>query len=101
MLELLRKNLFFAKASKCSFGHKQVEYLGHVINEKGVGVDPSKIQSIQSWPLPQTVKALRGFLGLTGYYRNFVKDYRVIAKTLTSLLKKGGFKWIEEAKEAF
>lgn len=101
MLELLRKNLLFAKASKCSFGHKQVEYLGHVINEKGVGVDPSKIQSIQSWPLPQTVKALRGFLGLTGYYRNFVKDYGVIAKTLTSLLKKGGFKWIEEAKEAF
>lgn len=101
VLELLRSHSLFAKASKCSFAHKQVEYLGHVINEHGVGVDPSKIQSIQEWPLPQTVKALRGFLGLTGYYRKFVKGYGVIAKPLTALLKKGGFTWNEQAKEAF
>lgn len=67
VLDLLRKNLLYAKASKCSFGQHQVEYLGHIINHQGVGVDPSKIQRIKDWPLPQTIKALRGFLGLTGY----------------------------------
>lgn len=101
VLGLLRANSLFAKMSKCSFGQSQVEYLGHVINEKGVGVDPSKIQSVMDWPQPQTVKALRGFLGLTGYYRKFVKNYGLIAKPLTALLKKGGFKWNEEANEAF
>lgn len=101
VLGLLRANSIFAKMSKCSFGQSQVEYLGHVINEKGVGVDPSKIQSVMDWPQPQTVKALRGFLGLTGYYRKFVKNYGLIAKPLTALLKKGGFKWNEEANEAF
>lgn len=63
MLELLRMNSLFAKASKCSSEQRHVEYLGHVINEKGVRMYPSKIQSIQDWPLPQSVKALRGFLG--------------------------------------
>lgn len=101
VLELLRTNCLFAKMSKCSFGQSQVEYMGHVINEKGVGVDPSKIQSGLEWPQPQTVKALRGFLGLTGYYMKLVRNYGVIAKPLTSLLKKGGFKWTDEATKAF
>lgn len=101
VMKLLRKHLLYAKASKCSFGQHQVEYLGHIFNSQGVGVDPGKIQSIKDWPLPQTVKALREFLGLTGYYRKFVKDYGVIAKPLTALVKKWGFKWNPQAEEAF
>lgn len=101
VLHLLRQNTLYAKASNCSFGRPQVEYLGHIISKSGVGVDPSKIEGVQNWPLPQTIKALRGFLGLTGYYRKFVKGYGVIAKPLTSLLKKGNFKWTPEVEKAF
>ena len=68
VLEILQQNSLFAKESKCCFGVTSVEYLGHVISNKGVEVDPSKIQTIIEWPTPTTPKAVRGFLGLAGYY---------------------------------
>ena len=76
-------------------------YLGHIISGQEVSADPSKIQAINSWPMPTNLQALRGFLGLTGYYRKFVQAYNIIAWPLTNLLKKGKFQWIEKAKNAF
>lgn len=100
-LQILRVENFFVEPSKCSFAQRQVEYLGHWISSEGVRVDENKVQAMKEWPKPTTVRELRGFLGLTGYYRKFVRSYGSIARPLTDLLKKGGFHWNEAAEKAF
>lgn len=65
-----------------------VQYLGHVLSKNGVQIDRDKIQAVLDWPLPAKVKGLRGFLGSTGYYRKFVKDYGLIADIPLELLKQ-------------
>jgi hypothetical protein len=101
VLTVLKDNCFVANMSKCKFGCLEVDYLGHVISGNGVAVDPGKIQCVLDWPEPKNVKGVRGFLGLTGYYRKFVKDYGKIAKPLTELTKKDNFSWNSNAAEAF
>lgn len=101
VLAVLMNNCFVANMSKCKFGCLEVDYLGHVISGEGVAVDPGKIQCVLDWPEPKNEKGVRGFLGLTGYYRKFVKDCGKIAKPLTELTKKDNFSWNSNAAEAF
>ncbi|KAJ4784848.1 polyprotein [Rhynchospora pubera] len=100
-LEILMENKLYAKMSKCEFGTEKLEYLGHIISVDGVATDPKKVEVMKNWPTPKSVRELRGFLGLTGYYRRFVKGYGTISKPLTDQLKKNSFGWNEEAEQAF
>jgi len=102
VLQLLRKHKLFAKLlSKCSFGLTQVEYLGHTVSGQGVAVDAFKVQAVLAWSLPTNLKQLWGFLGLTGYYRKFIKGYASIVAPLTNLLMKDNFNWDVDATVAF
>ncbi len=102
VLEILARHQLFVKKSKCSFAKQHLEYLGHVIGASRVATDPSKIKAVQDWPVPKTVKQLRGFLRLTGYYRNFIQGYGVITRDLTTLLKKDvSYKWGTKEQQDF
>lgn len=101
VLDILQEQQLVANKKKCSFAQLSVEYLGHVVSQNGVAMDPAKIKSVTNWPTPKNVKGVRGFLGLTGYYRKFVKDYGRIARPLTALTKKDGFTWNSLTQMAF
>ena len=98
VLQLLEAQQLYVKPSKGFFGVQEVEYLGHIVSHEGVKEDPNKCKSIKEWCIPTTLRHLRGFLRLTGYYRKFVKNYGRIAAPLTTLLKKDAFSWTPEAK---
>ena len=100
-LEILREQQFFIKASKCNLGQQELEYLGHIVICHGVKVDDKKIAAMVTWLQPQNISELRGFLGLTGYYRKFVQGCGLLVQPLTNLLKKGQFGWSDETKKAF
>jgi hypothetical protein len=88
VLQVLRKHQLYVKFSKHDFFQKQVHYLGHVIFEEGVAVDPDKIKSIMDWPTPRDVSDIRSFRGLTGYHRRFIKGFSKIGCPITSLKKR-------------
>jgi hypothetical protein len=102
VLQVLREHQLYAKLNKCDFFQKQIHYLGHVLSEEGVAIDPDKIMSIMEWPTPKDVSNIRSFMGLTGYYRRFIKDFSKIGCPITALQKKGTkFMWTQKCEERF
>ena len=75
------------KPSKCKFFQSSLTYLGHLISEEGIATDPSKIQAVKEWPVPESVSQVKSFLGFVGYYRRFIKGFSKIAKPRYALTK--------------
>jgi hypothetical protein len=102
VLQRLRDHQLYAKLSKCDFWLKEIKFLGHTISQEGVSVDPKKVQEVMDWKPPTTMRQIRSFLGLAGYYRRFIPDFSRIAKPMTQLLKKGvKFEWSQKCEDAF
>jgi hypothetical protein len=88
VFELLSKDQWLVKLSKCKCAQQSIVYLEHVVGAQGVSTDPTKIEAVSSWPVPKDIKELRSFLGLAVYYRKFVQHFVIIARPLMDLLKK-------------
>jgi hypothetical protein len=102
VLQKLRDNKLYAKYSKCEFWIDEVPFLGHIISNAGISVDPAKVKEIMVWSVPTTVTEIWSFLGLAGYYWIFIEGFSKIAKPMTSLLEKGReFKWDEKSQDSF
>ncbi|KAI3686933.1 hypothetical protein L1987_80623 [Smallanthus sonchifolius] len=102
ILELLRNEKRYAKFSKCEFRIREVHFLGHVINKKGIHVIPTKIEAIKNWEAPRTPTEVRQFLGSAGYYRRFIENFSKIALPLTTLTQKDKkFDWTDKQESAF
>ncbi|KAL4022832.1 hypothetical protein IC575_016578 [Cucumis melo] len=102
VLETLRASKLYEKFSKCEFWLEQVSFLGHVVSKAGGSVDPTKIETVTSWPRPSTISEVRSFLGLADYYRRFVENFSSIATPLTQLTRKGApFVWSKACEDSF
>src|SRR5438132_1790391 len=102
VLDRLQEHQLYAKFSKCQFWLKEVSFLDHILSEKGVAVDPSKVQEVLEWKSRTSVTEIRSFLGLAGYYRRFIQDFSKIAKPMTKLLQKEAkFNWTSDCEAAF
>src|SRR3954469_17860946 len=102
VLAILRQHKLYGKTSKCEFFKPSVSYLGHIISDQGIATDPEKIEAIQAWPVPTSLKELQSFLGICNYYRRFVPHYSSIAASLTQLTHKDTpYTWTTQTQAAF
>ncbi|GJX20587.1 putative reverse transcriptase domain-containing protein [Tanacetum coccineum] len=102
VLELINKEKLFAKFFKCEFWLQEVHFLRHIVNDKGIYVDPSKIEAVKNWKAPKSPSDIQSFLGLAGYYRRFIMNFSKISKPLTLLTQKNQkYEWGVEQEEAF
>ena len=102
VLQIQREKQLFAKLSKCDFWLKEVSFIGYIIFSEGMRVDPTKIEAVISWKPPRNVIKVKSFLALAGYYRRFVKEFSIIASSLTKLLWKWvKFEWDDKCQSSF
>jgi hypothetical protein len=101
VLRILQENDLYLKPEKCEFEKSEVEYLGLVVGEGRISMDPVKVTGIAEWPEPHTKNELQQFLGFVNFYRRFIKDFAHIAKPLHTLTGDKPWKWEAEEKSAF
>jgi hypothetical protein len=102
VLQVLREHQLYSKLSKCSFYQNIIHYLGHIISEEGITMDPEKIETIKGWTTPKNVTEVRSFMGLVGYYKRFIVGFSRITHPITSSQRKGKkFQWTTECEMSF
>ncbi len=101
VLKVLQKNKLFLKAEKCEFETLETEYLGVIISEGSICMDPVKIQGIVEWPIPTKKQQLQSFLGFTNFYHQFIKGYSKIIKPMTQLMGNDPWKWGVAQQDTF
>lgn len=89
VFEVLKHHSYVINRKKCVPGASRIEYLGHFISEESVSTYPKKVEATTNWPIPRNIKQVSSFLGMTGYYKRFIKNYGTIARPLTKILKRG------------
>lgn len=101
VLRILRQNKLYLKPEKCEFEVTQTEYLGMIISEGHVAIDPVKVKGVVDWPTPKCKRDIQAFLGFTNFYRRFIRDYGRIARPLTTLTGKTDWTWGTDQNIAF
>ncbi|XP_068504911.1 uncharacterized protein [Syngnathus scovelli] len=102
VLRRLLENSLYVKAEKCEFHTSSVKFLGYVVREGSIEMDPGKVEAVTSWPVPETRKRLQQFLGFANFYRRFIRGYSTAAAPLTALTSPASpYKWTERAEQAF
>jgi reverse transcriptase-like protein len=102
VLQKIQDHDLFLKAKKCSFYKKQVEYLGVIIGQGKVEMDPVKVEGIAKWPVPTTVKDVRSFLGFCNFYRSFIANFSTVTRPLNDLTKKQRqWSWTDDEQASF
>jgi Reverse transcriptase (RNA-dependent DNA polymerase) len=102
ILDKLEENDLYLKPEKCKFEKEEIEYLGVIIGQNHLRMDPKKLKGVADWPIPRNPTEVRGFLGFTGYYRYFVPNYSKIARPLLDLTKRTvDWYWGESQHKAF
>ena len=101
VLEVLCREKLYAARHKCVFGVDHVLFLGYIVSDKGLQVDPGKVEAIKTWPTPRSISNVRSFHGLVSFYRRFVHHFSNVAAPLTDCMKGTTFLWTSEANNAF
>ena len=102
VFDIIRQHHLYLKPKKCEFFKEEVEFLGNIIRHGQVEMDPSKLESIRTWPQPRCVKDIQRFLGFANFYRRFIEGYAGVIGPLINLTKKTvEWKWTDEVNSAF
>jgi len=102
VLQRLQEHSLWAKAEKYEFVQHSVDFLGYIVSDKGISIDPKKVEAVTSWPTPRNIRDVQSFLGFANFYRRFIKNYSKTTTPLTQLLcKDNKFNWGESQEKAF
>ncbi|KAL0560879.1 hypothetical protein IC582_001294 [Cucumis melo] len=101
VFEALQKSKLFINLKKCIFCTEEISFLGFIISENQVKMDERKVEAVTKWSIPKTVKEIQAFIGLTSFYRKFIKNFSSITAPMTDCLKKGTFFWEEKQQHSF